>query len=426
MPWRLRGAIVRATEEAAVRVHDAVSEAAPLAAVVFVPGPEVWRPAGTPGGLSLLERLVKQMRKLEVREVTLLVPQGHRRPELPAVCGALHVREVPASIVDLGMALDACAPHLPEASLAVSADRLVDLRILRALCRSDVTTFVTLDGEHPEGVAWIRAADVRRWGTGVAAHAERLRLAELDRYSRELRGDVEPYVLRAGSPAERRRAWSVLLDHVQKRSLDLPGQYFDTPFENALVRRLAPTRVTPNQITLLTLLVAMGVAMLFARGWLRAGVLIALVVGVLDGVDGKLARLKLATSKLGELEHIGDFFYENAWYLTLALHFAAATGAGWFWLAGAALVACDLVDSLLYLTVQRRTGRMLDELSPFDRRFRAIAGRRNVYVMIFVAGFFSGHAASAYLAAVGWAVVTVAVHALRTFGVVARPVPAVG
>jgi phosphatidylglycerophosphate synthase len=190
------------------------------------------------------------------------------------------------------------------------------------------------------------------------------------------------------------------------------------------VRRLAPTRVTPNQITLFTLVVAGGVAMLFARGWLRIGVVIALVVGVLDGVDGKLARLKLATSKLGELEHIGDFFYENAWYLALASHFAAVTKAPWLWLAGAALVACDLADSLLYLAVQRRTGKMLDELSTFDRRFRAIAGRRNVYVMIFVAGFFSGHAAAAYCAAVGWAIVTVAVHALRTAAVVLAPAPA--
>jgi phosphatidylglycerophosphate synthase len=222
-----------------------------------------------------------------------------------------------------------------------------------------------------------------------------------------------PYVVDVSSESTERRAWDLLLDSVQKRSLDLPGQYFDTPFENALVRRLAPTDVTPNQVTLATLGVAAVVAYLFSEGWLRLGVMLALVVGVLDGVDGKLARMKLATSKLGELEHIGDFLYENAWYLSLAAYFSGATGWMVHWYAGLTLVACDLADSLLYLVAKLRTGRMLDELTPFDRRFRAIAGRRNVYVMTFVVGFFAGEATTAFLVAVAWAIVTVAVHALR-------------
>jgi hypothetical protein len=61
---------------------------------------------------------------------------------------------------------------------------------------------------------------------------------------------------------------------------------------------------------------------------------------------------------------------------------------------------------------------MLDELTAFDRRFRAVAGRRNVYVMMFVAGFFAGRPAGAFLTAVGWAMATVAVHAGRTLAVV--------
>ena len=62
---------------------------------------------------------------------------------------------------------------------------------------------------------------------------------------------------------------------------------------------------------------------------------------------------------------------------------------------------------------------MLDELTPFDRCFRAIAGRRNVYVMILVVGFFSGRAAQAFLCAVVWAGVTVAVHGFRMMWVLA-------
>jgi 1L-myo-inositol 1-phosphate cytidylyltransferase / CDP-L-myo-inositol myo-inositolphosphotransferase len=403
----------------------AISELRPdVGAVIFVPNPAVWQRAGTPGGLALLERQLKQLRKLGDRAVLLLVPESHPAPTLPSGCGATSIVRVPAGTPDVFAAL-AATVNLPATFLALSADRLVDLRVLRALHGRNATTVATIQSMRPEPVAWIHAADVDRWGDAFVARAERLALSTLDPYSPELRGVAAPYVIASGTPDERRAAWDMLLDHVQKRSLDVPGQYFDTPFENFLVRRLAPCDVTPNQITLLSLLVAGGVGLLFSTGWLRLGVLLALVVGVLDGVDGKLARMKLATSKLGELEHVGDFFYENGWYLALASYLSRLPGHAGLWLAGWLLVACDLADSLLYLVVQRRTGQVLDELTPFDRRFRAIAGRRNVYVMMFVAGFFADRAPEAFACAVTWAVVTVAVHAVRAAWVVATVPPAV-
>jgi phosphatidylglycerophosphate synthase len=414
---------VEATGEVAagwgVADDEALGGGSDISAVIWVPSPVAWQRAGTPGGLSLLERQLKQLRKLGVAAAVLLVPEGDPEPEMPRVCApARVVRLSMGSTVDLSAALVAAVDELPSESLAMSADRLVDLRVLRALLRRATTTFASVDGSASEPVAWIHAAELRRHGEKIAAHAQRLPLATLDLYNPELRGTVAPYVIRCSSPDERRVAWHVLLDHVQKRALDLPGQYFDTPFENFLVRRFAPTDISPNQITLATLIMAGGVAVLFLRGWLCVGVLLALVVGVLDGVDGKLARLKLATSKLGEFEHVGDFFYENAWYLTLAWHLHAVTQRPRLWYAGVGLVACDLIDSLLYLVLQRHTGKMLDELTTFDRRFRAIAGRRNVYVMIFVAGFFSGYPTQAFSCAVAWAAVTVAVHASRVLWVV--------
>jgi hypothetical protein len=77
------------------------------------------------------------------------------------------------------------------------------------------------------------------------------------------------------------------------------------------------------------------------------------------------------------------------------------------------MVGAEVADGGLYMAVRARTGRMLDELSQFDRGFRRIAGRRNVYVWILVPGVLSAHAGPAFLAAGAWAVVTVAVHAAR-------------
>lgn len=413
----VRDPVVRLVEEQARLIGASRAPRAAPSAVIFVPRPSVWHRAGTPGGLALLDRQLKQLRTLGIDDVVLLVPVHDPLPVVTVAGPAPRVARVPKTAGDLPSALVAGVDAIGQGCLALAADHLVDLRVLRALAGCDATTFASVDGTRMEHVGWVRAADVRHAGPELVIHADRLALSTLDPYSPELRGAVMPYVFPVVTAADEARAWVVLFDHVQKRALDLPGQYFDTPFENALVRRIAPTDVTPNQITLGTLVLAALVAWLFGHGWLRVGIVLALVVGVLDGVDGKLARMKLATSKIGELEHVGDFLYENAWYLSLAAHFAAATQRTGYWYAGLVLVACDVADSLLYVAAQRRTGRMLDELTPFDRRFRAIAGRRNVYVMIFVVGFFVGDAATAFLVGVGWALTTVLVHALRVLAV---------
>lgn len=381
--------------------------------VIFVPHPDVWQRTGVPGGVALLERQMRQLRALGHDPPVLLVPQGDPAPVLPDGLAVGDLVEVPAGARTPAAALASAAATLPADFLFLAADRLVDRRVIEALAAHEGPRLVCGSGDAPEPVGRLSAAAVRTHGSALAERAARLRIETLDPYVPELRGIAAPYVLSVRTDAERRAAWRVLLDHVQKRCLDLPGQYFDSPFENALVRRLAPTRVTPNQITLATTLVACVVGVLFLRGWLRVGVVLALVVGILDGVDGKLARLKLATSRLGELEHVADFFYESLWYLTIGAHLRTTTGLTAFGYAAGAMVALDLCDSLLYAAVRARTGRMLDELSPFDRAFRRIGGRRNVYVWILVPGVVSSHAGAAFVVAVSWAAVTVGVHALR-------------
>jgi len=65
------------------------------------------------------------------------------------------------------------------------------------------------------------------------------------------------------------------------------------------------------------------VTLLYALGYLWAGALFALIVGVLDGVDGKLARLKVHMTKSGKGEHLLDYVVEMSWWMALAYHFHA-------------------------------------------------------------------------------------------------------
>jgi phosphatidylglycerophosphate synthase len=378
-------------------------------AVIFVPDAACVRADGTPGGLALLERQLRQLRALGHGPATVVLGPG-----VPATVAsdARIAGTRRAATGDPFAALAGVATELPLEFLLLSADHLIDSRVLRyAAATPGDAVLVDANGAR-RPIGRLARATLVAHGGAAAKHARALRLDAIDPYAPELRGTVAPYCLPMRTPDEQRRAWPLLLDHVQKRGLDIPGAWFDTPFENALVRVLAPTAVTPNQITLATLGLAALVGGLFWQGRLALGLVLALVVGVLDGVDGKLARLKLATSRLGELEHVGDFLYENLWYVALAHGFAVAGGPV-FWRAGALLVCCDLVDNLAYGAVSARTGRLLDELSPFDAAFRRVGGRRNVYVWIVLLAACARRAPLGFVLASGWAAVTAAVHVSR-------------
>jgi CDP-L-myo-inositol myo-inositolphosphotransferase len=244
----------------------------------------------------------------------------------------------------------------------------------------------------------------------------------LDNYSPAHRGSVPFYLHTVTTPAEAEVATWILIRTAQKRALDLPALVLNSVFENRLVFWLCNTRITPNQVTVCTALLGACIAFLFLYGWLRLGITLAYAVEVLDGVDGKLARTKLQTSRLGELEHVLDFFIEHAWYLAITSFLVTSTNdAQWWWIGGGLMVS-DFLDNLLYYAGHVWLGKQLDELGPFDRGFRLIAGRRNIYTWMWRLGFWAGLPMHVFVAALAWAIVTVGVHGVRLASHVRRRV----
>src|SRR5262249_32813691 len=125
-------------------------------------------------------------------------------------------------------------------------------------------------------------------------------------------------------------------------------------------------------------------------------------VEVLDGVDGKLARITSTTSKAGELEHIFDFFYENSCYIALGLFFARQR-VPYALVLSIAMVAFDALDNITYAVMDVRWKRSLDNVTPFLTKFRLVGGRRNIYNWLFLLFFFVGSAAVGFFVAVIWA-----------------------
>jgi phosphatidylglycerophosphate synthase len=150
-------------------------------------------------------------------------------------------------------------------------------------------------------------------------------------------------------------------------------------------------------------------ASLFYEGWFLLAIVFAWVATVLDGVDEKLARVKLMTSSIGKLEQVAGFFYESAWYLSWAAYLAR-TYDPVAWEVGTALVICNGCDQGLMAAFTQFRGKPLSEMSRFDQWFNFIGGQRRIYLAMLLAGFLIAMPLSALQAVLWWAVVTVFIH----------------
>ena len=227
-------------------------------------------------------------------------------------------------------------------------------------------------------------------------------------YVASLRRTLRPVWFPAPGRGHEGAAEAALLDTAQKGALDVPALVHG-PIESAIVARVCWTPITPNQLTVFAAAVAWTATALFASGRLGLGLVVALAVGVLDGLDGKLARLKLETSRVGELEHFSDFAFELSWWAALAFHFRA-TGMRWAPLVLLALYLAEALDGLVKLAAIRRLGVLIDDAAPSMRLVRLVGGRRNVYVWIMVVGFVTGHPAAAFVLLPLWEGATAALH----------------
>jgi phosphatidylglycerophosphate synthase len=133
-------------------------------------------------------------------------------------------------------------------------------------------------------------------------------------------------------------------------------------------------------ITLATGVVGIAAGIAFAYGWLWTGLILALITGPLDGVDGKLARTRIEFSKWGDLEHLLDKLLEYGWYLAIAGHFAHVQGSALPWAIAALIILPALAEAVQGEVFRRLTGVQLDDVGEAERRIRLFSGRRNTFL----------------------------------------------
>ncbi|MFQ5834237.1 MAG: NTP transferase domain-containing protein [Candidatus Thorarchaeota archaeon] len=211
-----------------------------------------------------------------------------------------------------------------------------------------------------------------------------------------------------------KRAKRILAHQTQKGrgASDLIAHYINRPIENALVYHLSDTRISPNMATLASNILAYLAAAAFLFGFLLWGSLLTFVVGVVDGIDGKLARMRRQTTRLGKLEHAFDLLFEFTWLLALAVYLST------FWgplpiLLTAVSITLMAFYRMVYDLFGRITGVSLDNYGSFEQRFRRVAGRRNLYNVHILVGVLLGIPLLSLFTITLHACVTAGVYVLR-------------
>jgi len=387
-------------------------------------------------GVSLLERLLRILQRLGFRRAFVLSTTAE-------IAGAVVAKRSWArEKLVVHVVSGATGPLTPqvvleqgpsERFLIVPANIYCDARLLAALCTKD-SPAALVDSNPPEFARTLirnpcgPALVTKDFLSALPAPVpffEQLKegisnrkidivdAAEQDDYIVSMRRRVRPFCFPAPAEHNRRLAERVILDSAQKGTLDLPA-YIHAPIETRIISLLCKTRITPNQITIAGFIIGCSAIAAFAVGRVGFGILAALIFGIVDGLDGKQSRVKIETTERGKWEHRLDYLIENAWWATIAFHLwrSGQFPNAFYFLT--LLVGSHLLDEFAKRRAKMAKGRLLDDVEPFDRAFRLIAARRNVYVWMLAGGFLLDALPQSYAVICGWAAFSAAVHLVRS------------
>jgi phosphatidylglycerophosphate synthase len=387
-------------------------------------------------GVNVLERLLRILQRLGFRSAIVF-------STTPEIIGAeLAKRSWARDQIIAQLISRAVGPLTPQLVLEqnpsdrfliVPASIYCDARLLAALCAND-SSAALVDSNPPEfAQSLIRnpcgpALVTRDFLFALSSDApffDKLKnkvdtheldivdAAEQDDYIVSMRRRVRPFCFPAPAEQNRRLAERIILDSAQNGTLDLPA-YIHAPIETRIISLLCKTRITPNQITIAGFIIGCSATAAFAVGRVGFGILAALIFGIVDGLDGKQSRVKIETTECGKWEHHLDYLIENSWWATTAFQLWRSgqfPNAFYFWTL---LVGSHLLDEFAKRRAKMAKGRLLDDVTPFDRAFRLIAARRNVYVWVLACGFLLGALPRSYAIICGWAAFSAAVHLVRS------------
>lgn len=391
-------------------------------------------------GLSLLERNLQLLKALDIKKVTIMLgPRGKPIKQY------LDKKSIPGMEIGYVEGRDGWSPPIVGGEfLLLEGDRLFDARIIKALLdRGEATLAIDRRIDKARGLPKVLI------GEGVKAIGENLEewdgvyigaalctpqllrilleggdrleslgigyldISEIPTYIAEMRRDLPISWIRMEKGKDLERAKKLLIERTQKGTLDLLAWYLHRPIENRITYYLSEWPITPNQVTIFTNIVAYFATFLFLQGYLLWASLLTLVVNILDGVDGKLARARGVTTKLGHIEHSFDLLFEQSWYIAFAWYIFSGSGNLLPLVLGLLILLLDSFNRHCSMQFKQVMGVSLADYARFDRLFRRFDGRRNIYTLYMLAGAIVGLPLYALMAMAAHAFLTAVVYASR-------------
>jgi CDP-L-myo-inositol myo-inositolphosphotransferase len=244
--------------------------------------------------------------------------------------------------------------------------------------------------------------------------AQVLDITQIESYASKMRKEIRPWWIDIDTEEDLVRARKLLIRNACKGRNDLLATYVNKPIENFIVGRLANTRITPNQVTILTNIIAYISTFFFLKGHLLLASLLTFVVSFMDGVDGKLSRVKLASSNIGRMEHAFDFLFEHSWYIALAIYLSKAYGIS-------AILLCVFIllfDSFFYYCEiafgKAIKDRPLVDYGRIEQLFRKFDGRKNSYILFILIGIVFNAPFYSLAAIAVWSFISAVFYCSRT------------
>lgn len=312
--------------------------------------------------------------------------------------------------------------------VAIDGGNAIDPRLVAFLLRSEASCLAARGSGADRAVALALTPDlvgaIPPGASDLRAVADALvaagRIAPVDEtafpaYVNKLRRSLPYWIYAVNDDATRRRLERQMFWDNYKGSTDLLTRWVFPPVVWPLTRWCTRWGIHPNVVTAISIVLTILAVPLFARGDFFLGFLCAYGMAVLDSVDGKIARVTLTDSAIGNiLDHGVDQVHPPFWYFAWAWGLGARGMDDPLYLAAVWLIAFYIGDRIVLGIAKYRLGFALHAASRLDGRVRGFIARRNITMTIMALALLVGAGPAGFYIVTAWQGATFAWHSMRT------------